>query len=95
MGTFIKCEFNIKQGWVPGMVASVTKMLDNWEAKMGETDEFEVEIYQEFHDLAAEIMFKAALGSNFENGRRMFEIQQQQELLTYQAMHNVYIPGFR
>ncbi|KAL8145055.1 hypothetical protein AgCh_003319 [Apium graveolens] len=93
----VTAAFNMQniKAWVPGMVASVTKMLDNWEAEMGERDEYELEIHQEFHSLSAEIMFKAALGSNFEIGRRMFEIQQQQELLTYQAMHNVYIPGFR
>lgn len=80
---------------MPGMVSSVTKMLNHWEEKIGEKDELEVEIHEEFHNLSAEILSKTALGSNFEKGKRIFEIQQQQEILTHQAMHNVYILGFR
>ncbi|KAK1395660.1 Cytochrome P450, E-class, group I [Heracleum sosnowskyi] len=83
------------KAWVPGMVFSVKKMLDNWEEQIGERDEFEVEVHEEFHDLSAEILSKTALGSNFEEGKRIFDVQQQQEILTHQAMHNVYIPGFR
>lgn len=80
---------------VPGMAASVTKMLENWEAKIGELDELEMEVHKEFHELSSEIFCRTALGNNFEKGKRIFELQQQQEILTNQAMQNVYIPGFR
>lgn len=91
----ILIAFNVKQAWVPGMLASVTKMLNNWEERIGVRDEFEVEIHEEFHKSSAEIFSKAALGSDFENGKHIFAIQQQQEILTHQAMQTVYIPGFR
>ncbi|KAL1817846.1 hypothetical protein ACET3Z_020420 [Daucus carota] len=81
--------------WVPGMVASVTKMLDNWEAKVGEMGETEMEVHKEFHELSAEIFSRTALGNNYETGKRIFKLQQQQEISTYLAMQNVYIPGFR
>lgn len=90
----ILIAFSVKQSWVPGMLASVTKMLDNWEETIGERDEFKVEVHEEFHNLSAEILSKTALGSNFEKEKRIFVIQQQ-EILTNQAMQGVYIPGFR
>ena len=80
---------------MPGMVASVTKMLDNWEAKIGERDEIEMELHKEFHELSAEFFSKTALGNNYEIGKSIFKLQQQQEISTYLAMQNVYIPGFR
>ena len=77
------------------MVASVTKMLENWEAKIGERDEIEMEVHKEFHELSAEIFSRTVLGNNYENGKHIFKLQQQQEISTNLAMQNVYIPGFR
>ena len=91
----IIAAFDVKQVWVPGMVASVTKMLDNWEAKVGEMGETEMEVHKEFHELSAEIFSRTVLGNNYENGKRIFKLQQQQEISTNLAMQNVYIPGFR
>ncbi|KAK1395666.1 Cytokinin trans-hydroxylase [Heracleum sosnowskyi] len=54
-----------------------------------------MEVHEEFHELSSEIFCKTALGNNFESGKRIFKLQQQQEILTNQAMQNVYIPGFR
>ncbi|XP_074346001.1 cytochrome P450 734A1-like [Apium graveolens] len=89
--------FNMEKvkAMVPGMAASVTTMLDKWNAKLAEMDEVEMEVHKEFHELSSEFFCRTAFGSNFENGKRIFELQQQQEILTNQAMRNVYIPGFR
>ncbi|KAL1816991.1 hypothetical protein ACET3Z_019565 [Daucus carota] len=89
--------FNIEQvkAWVPEMVASVSKMLEIWEDKRGEKDEVEIEVDKEFQNLSAEILSKTVFGSSFQEGKRIFELQEQQVTLTMRALHTVYISGFR
>ncbi|XP_074371962.1 cytochrome P450 734A1-like [Apium graveolens] len=89
--------FNLEKvkAWVPEMIASVTKMLDKWGELIGEMDEFEMDVHKEFYNLAGEVSSRRALGSNFEKGMRIFELQQKQKFLSYKALQNVYIPGFR
>nr|XP_017253755.1 PREDICTED: cytochrome P450 734A1-like [Daucus carota subsp. sativus] len=89
--------FNMEKvkAWVPEMVTSISKMLDNWEEKIRHCDTFEIDVHTEFYNLAAEISSRTAFGSIFGKGKRIFELQQQQKLPSYQAMQNVYIPGSR
>lgn len=44
--------------------------------------------------LKPEILLKTVFGSSFEEGKRIFELQEQVSL-TMKALQNVYIPGFR
>ncbi|KAL8088733.1 hypothetical protein AgCh_038498 [Apium graveolens] len=77
------------------MIASVTKMLEKWGELIGERDEFEMDVHKEFYKLAGEVSSRTTFRSNFEKGMRIFELQQQQKSLSYKALQNVYIPGFR
>ncbi|CAI9116703.1 OLC1v1017928C1 [Oldenlandia corymbosa var. corymbosa] len=83
------------KSWIPEVVDSVQKVLKKWEDGLRGVNEVEVDVLKEFHFLSAEILSKTAFGSNFEEGKHIFELQDQQAELTLQALRSVYIPGAR
>ncbi|XP_008795121.2 cytochrome P450 734A1 [Phoenix dactylifera] len=89
--------FNMERvkSWIPAIASSTSTMLEKWEVQGGSSSEFEVEVNKEFHTFTADVISQVAFGSSYKEGKRIFQLQEEQMLLVSLALRTVYIPGFR
>ncbi|CAL1390566.1 unnamed protein product [Linum trigynum] len=73
----------------PAMIASTEMMLERWKNRVGE----EVEVYEEFRFLTAEVISRTAFGSNFAEGKRIFDLLTQMGELAVASAFKVRLPG--
>lgn len=83
------------QLWVPQISDCTKGMFYKWKNENKNTDEFEIEVCKDLHDLTSDIISKVAFGSNYEEGKEIFELLEEHYHLVSLAVRSVYIPGFR
>ncbi|XP_059454567.1 cytochrome P450 CYP72A616-like [Corylus avellana] len=80
---------------VPAFSTSCVGMIDRWKKMIGPEGSSEIDVAQEFQNLAGDVIARTAFGSSYEEGKRIFELQKEQGVLVIEAYTNIYIPGFR
>lgn len=82
---------------IPTIVACTISQLDKWEAEIDKvaSKQKEFDVHQEFRNLTADIIAHTAFGSGFAEGKRVFEIQHEQQIISAKAARRIYIPGSR
>lgn len=80
---------------LPAFYTSAQETIDEWEKAASKTGSHDVEMWSFLHDMSADAISRAAFGSSFQEGRRVFELIREQITITLRALQSVYIPGSR
>uniref|UniRef100_A0A0D9V358 Cytochrome P450 n=1 Tax=Leersia perrieri TaxID=77586 RepID=A0A0D9V358_9ORYZ len=80
---------------LPAFSTCCSEMIDRWDSKLAGSDGLhELDIWEEFQNLTGDVISRTAFGSSFLEGRRIFQLQEEQADRIIKAIQYIYIPGF-
>ncbi|XP_027063624.1 cytochrome P450 CYP72A219 isoform X1 [Coffea arabica] len=80
---------------LPAFHSSASEMLRNWEEKLSPEGSCELDVWPYLQTLTGDVISRTAFGSNYEEGRKILELQQEQVDHVVTAERSLYIPGMR
>ncbi|RZC49483.1 hypothetical protein C5167_017900 [Papaver somniferum] len=82
-----------EMGMMPAFTTSSSDLIARWK-KLADptTGSCELDIWPEMETLTSDIISRTAFGSNYEEGKRLFELQNKQIALVIEAIRSIYIP---
>ncbi|XP_049386466.1 cytochrome P450 CYP72A219-like [Solanum stenotomum] len=81
---------------VPAVHLSCTEMVSQWEESIStKGTSCEIDIWPYLQRLTSDVISRTAFGSNYEEGRKIFELQREQAQHFIEATRTLYIPGSR
>lgn len=86
----------IMQYMAPAIHLSCTEMIEKWQKLLGCEHSYELDVFPYLQTLTSDVISRTAFGSNYEEGRKIFD--HQKELITLLldiTRHSIYIPGSR
>ncbi|KAL9253739.1 Cytochrome P450 72A397-like protein [Drosera capensis] len=79
----------------PAFYVSCEEMLGKWEKIVPETGSHELDAWSYLSTLTADVISRAAFGSSFEEGRRIFFLLREQIVVFNKIIRTIYVPGQR
>ncbi|XP_021773945.1 cytochrome P450 CYP72A219-like [Chenopodium quinoa] len=80
---------------LPALWESSSAMVKEWEEMASKTGSCEIEVWTYLRKLSADLISRAAFGSSYEEGKRIFELLIEQIQIAIPVFNAVYIPGWR
>ncbi|PPR91887.1 hypothetical protein GOBAR_AA28783 [Gossypium barbadense] len=80
---------------LPAFYQSCSDMLSKWEKMVCTEGYSELDVWPYLVDLTRDVLSRSAFGSSFEEGRRIFQLLDDQLVLRIKLLQTVYIPGWR
>jgi len=65
-----------------------------WENSMPSEGSSEIDIWPEFQNLTGDVISRTAFGSNYQEGRRIFQLQGELAEHLIQSIQTIFIPGY-
>ncbi|KAI3861224.1 hypothetical protein MKX03_016646 [Papaver bracteatum] len=84
------------KGMMPAFTTSCSELITRWK-KLADPikGSCELDIWPEMETLTSDIISRTAFGSNYEEGKKLFELLNEQIMLAMEAIRSIYVPGFR
>lgn len=82
---------------IPTMYLSCCNMLEKWESLFStiQFKKLEIDVWPYLTELTGDVFSRTAFGCNYEDGKRIFELQAEQIQLISQRQQFNFIPGWR
>ncbi|GER42881.1 cytochrome P450 monooxygenase [Striga asiatica] len=81
---------------VPSFYLSCADMLKKWGDIVREKGgSHEVDVWPYLQTMSSDAISRTAFGSNYEDGKKIFQLLKEQSALVMQALLNLYVPGWR
>ncbi|XP_073153848.1 cytochrome P450 CYP72A219-like [Henckelia pumila] len=80
---------------MPAFFSSCEEVINQFEERIMADETNEIDVWPYLKILTSDVISRTAFGSNFEQGRRIFELQRLQGEYRTKASQSVYIPGWR
>ena len=74
---------------------SFNKMVDKWEEMSTLDDSCEIDVWPFIQNATCDVISRSAFGSNYAEGKRIFEILKEQAEHAMIILFKLYLPGFR
>jgi len=79
----------------PLFIKCCDDLISKWEEMLSSDVSSEIDVWPFLHNLASDAISRTAFGSSYEEGRKIFQLLNEQTELTVQILLKVYIPGWR
>ncbi|KAM0841880.1 hypothetical protein ACQ4PT_058728 [Festuca glaucescens] len=79
---------------LPAFAACCTELVERWEGLAVGDAPCEIDVWPDMQNLTGDVISRAAFGSSYLEGRRIFQLQGEQIELTVLAMNKIHIPGY-
>ncbi|KAJ1284419.1 hypothetical protein BS78_03G202800 [Paspalum vaginatum] len=80
---------------LPAFAACCTDLVERWDGLVAADGQpRELDVWPEMQNLTGDVISRAAFGSSYLEGRRIFQLQGEQVQLVLHAMHKLHIPGY-
>ena len=80
---------------LPAFYQSCIDMISQWERLTFKNGSCELDIWPYLENMSSDVISRTAFGSNYKEGRRIFELQKEQAQLFVKVSQSVYFPGLR
>lgn len=80
---------------VPAMNSSCCEMISKWEVLVSTKGSCELDVWPDLCNLTADVISRTAFGSDYDEGKQIFQLQKELTEIVMPNLRSIYIPGWR